>query len=325
VIAAKVPEGPPSRDPSRMDNEGFIRYWLVLAPLPAENPKGGAAEVMADRLRGESNLRPKAEERVAYKGKDFTWKRYKTPEFFIDFKKFVEGQPSDNVLAYALAYVYCDEAMRDLKVLAGSNDQCRVYVNGVSVLQHEKGRTLERDQSIANGIVLRKGENVVVSRWPTKGRLAGLPALHGQERQPIRHLQVSSTPSNDRAGPQILDGRFHPRQYPHAAAPDEIALKVKFLYREKSTPRRTSSRSGSVPTRRSRADRAFLATIRRGSRPHQPPRRADPENRARADRRRVHRALVRRLGGGARRERGGLDPLFRTAGWSSAPVPRTSA
>ena len=35
VIAAKVPEGPPSRDPSRMDNEGFIRYWLILAAIVA--------------------------------------------------------------------------------------------------------------------------------------------------------------------------------------------------------------------------------------------------------------------------------------------------
>src|SRR6185295_10941534 len=89
-------------------------------------------------------------------------KRYKTPEYFIDFKKFVESQKSDNVFAYAVAYVYCDEAMSNLKVLVGSNDQCRVYVNGVSVLQVEKGRTLERDQSIANGIVLHKGENVVI-------------------------------------------------------------------------------------------------------------------------------------------------------------------
>src|SRR4029453_10354203 len=52
VLAAKVPEGPPSRDPPRMDTEGFIRYWLVLAPLPSEKEKGGAAEILADRLRG---------------------------------------------------------------------------------------------------------------------------------------------------------------------------------------------------------------------------------------------------------------------------------
>ena len=196
VIAAKVPEGPPSRDPSRMDNEGFIRYWLVLAPLPSEKEKGGAAEIAADRLRGESNLRPKAEERVSYKGKDYTWKRHKTPEFFIDFKKFVEGQKSENVLGYAVAYVYCDEAMRDLKVLVGSNDQCRVYVNGVSVLQFETGRSLDKDQSIANGISLRKGENVVVLKVANEGGgWQGCLRFMDKNGTPIRHLQVSSTPT----------------------------------------------------------------------------------------------------------------------------------
>jgi len=195
-VVAKVPEGPPSRDPSRMDNEGFLRYWLVLAPLPSEKPKAGAAEVLADRLGGEALIRPKAEEKFSYKGKDYTWKRYKSPEYFVDFKKFVENQKSDDVLGYAVAYVYCDEALRDLKVLAGSNDQCRVYVNGVSVLVHEKGRTLEKDQSIANGISLKKGENVVVLKVANEGNLwQGCLRFMDKNGTPIRHLQVSSTPA----------------------------------------------------------------------------------------------------------------------------------
>jgi len=196
VIAAKVPEGPPSRDPSRMDNEGFIRYWLILAPLPSEKERAGGPEVMADRIGGESNLRPKAESRVAFKGKEYSWKRYKTPEYFIDFKKFVEGQPSDNVFAYAVAYVYCEDAMRDLKILVGSNDQCRVYVNGVSVLHVEKSRTLERDASIANGILLRKGENVVILKVANEtGNWQGCLRFMDKNGTPIRHLQVSSTPT----------------------------------------------------------------------------------------------------------------------------------
>jgi len=195
-VAATVPEGPPSRDPSRMDNEGFLRYWLILAPLPSEKPRGGAAEVLADRLGGEALVRPKAEEKFTFKGKDYYWKRYKSPEYYVDFKKFVENQKSDDVVAYAVAYVYCDEAMRDLKVLAGSNDQCRVYVNGVSVLVHEKGRTLEKDQSIANGIALKKGENVVVLKVANEsGGWQGCLRFMDKNGTPIRHLQVSSTPA----------------------------------------------------------------------------------------------------------------------------------
>jgi hypothetical protein len=195
IPAAKVPEGPPSRDPLRMDNEGFIRYWLILAPLPSEKDQAGGAEIAADRLRGEGNIRPRAEEKCSYKGKDYTWKRYKSPEYFIDFKKFVEGQKADDALAYAVAYVYCDEALRDLKVLAGSNDQCRVYINGLSVLQQDKSRTMERDQSIANGIVLKKGENVVILKVANEKNLwQGCLRFMDKNGTPIRHLQVSSTP-----------------------------------------------------------------------------------------------------------------------------------
>jgi hypothetical protein len=195
IVAAKVPEGPPSRDPLRMDNEGFIRYWLILAPLPSEKEQAGGAEIVADRLRGEANIRPRAEEKCSYKGKDYTWKRYKSPEYFIDFKKFAEGQKTDDALAYAVAYVYCDEAMRDVKVLAGSNDQCRVYINGLSVMQHEKSRTLERDQSIANGISLKKGENVVILKVANEKNLwQGCLRFMDKNGTPIRHLQVSSTP-----------------------------------------------------------------------------------------------------------------------------------
>ena len=196
AIPAKVPEGPASRDPSRMDNEGFIRYWLVLAPLPSEKEHAGGAEVVAERIKGEALLRPRAEEKFSYKGKDFAWKRYKTPEYFIDFKKFVEGQKSENVFGYAVAYIYCDEALKDLNVLAGSNDECRVYVNGLSVLQHEKGRTLERDQSIANGISLKKGENVVILKVANDGgNWQGCLRFMDKNGTPIRHLQVTSTPN----------------------------------------------------------------------------------------------------------------------------------
>lgn len=194
-IPAKVPEGPASRDPSRMDNEGFIRYWLVLAPLPSEKEHSGGAEVAAERIKGEAFMRPRAEERFSYKGKEYAWKRYKTPEFFIDFKKFVEDQKSENVFGFAVAYVYCDEPMRDLKVLAGSNDQCRVYVNGLSVLLHEKGRTLERDQSIANGISLKKGENTIILKVANDGgNWQGCLRFMDKNGTPIRHLQVTSTP-----------------------------------------------------------------------------------------------------------------------------------
>src|SRR5579872_2769687 len=160
--AAKVPAGPPSRDPSRMDNDGFIRYWLILLPLPSERERASGAEVAAQRLPNEAMMKPKPGEVVSYKGKDYVWTKHNAPEYFIDFRKFAGDQKTDNVLAYAVAYVSCDEEIRDVKVLAGTNDAGRVYINGKTVISYEKPRSLEPDASIVNGITLLKGQNVVI-------------------------------------------------------------------------------------------------------------------------------------------------------------------
>ncbi len=193
--AAKVPPGPPSRDPSRMDNEGFIRYWLILSPLPSEKERASGAEVAALRLPNEAEMKPKPGENVMYKGKQYAWTKHSAPEYFIDFKKFVGDQKSDNVFAYAVAYVLCEEEIRDVKVLAGTNDAGRVYINGKVIFSHEKSRSLEPDASIVNGITLRKGQNVVILKVANEtGNWGGCLRFMDKNGTPIRHLLLSSMP-----------------------------------------------------------------------------------------------------------------------------------
>jgi len=193
--AAKVPAGPPSRDPSRMDNEGFIRYWLVLLPLPSEKERASGAEVAAPRLPNEADMKPKPGENVSYKGKQYTWTKVSSPEYFIDFRKLAGDQKADNVLAYAVAYVTCEEEIRDVKVLAGSNDAGRVYINGQAVISHEKPRSLEPDASIVNGVTLKKGQNVVILKVANEtGNWGGCLRFMDKNGTPIRHLLLSSMP-----------------------------------------------------------------------------------------------------------------------------------
>ena len=193
--AAKVPAGPPSRDPSRMDNEGFIRYWLVLMPLPSEKERASGAEVAALRLPNEAAMKPKPGEVVSYKGKDYVWTKHSAPDYFIDFRKLAGDQKTDNVLAYAVAYVFCDEEIRDVKVLAGTNDAGRAYINGQVVFSHEKPRSLEPDATIVNGITLVKGQNVVILKVANEtGNWGGCLRFMDKNGTPIRHLLLSSMP-----------------------------------------------------------------------------------------------------------------------------------
>lgn len=193
--AAKVPAGPPSRDVSRMDNEGFIRYWLISAPLPSEKERASGAEVAAVRVANEANLKPTPGSSLSYKGKDYVWTKYNSPEYFVDLKKLYTGQKTDDVFAYAVAYVTCEEELRDVKVLAGTNDAGRVYINGQQIFSHEKPRSLEPDATIVNGVTLKKGQNVVIVKVANDSGNWGC-CLRFMDRNgtPIRHLLLSSIP-----------------------------------------------------------------------------------------------------------------------------------
>jgi hypothetical protein len=190
-----VPPPLPPKDPTRVDAEGFIRYWLVLGPIPSDKDMAGGAEVQKEQLPNEGALRPRAEERASVKGKELGWKRWRTTDFFLDFRKFVEGQRADDAVAYAVAYVVSAEELKDVKLFIGSNDQARVYLNGQRVLQVEKSRTLQKDQDVAAGLTLRKGQNVVVFKVVNEKNLwQGCLRFADRNGTPLTQIHVTSTP-----------------------------------------------------------------------------------------------------------------------------------
>ena len=55
------------------DAEGFIRNWLVLAPIAIEGDQG-ATEIDREFIKGEATVRPKAGEAVTVgPGQSVTW------------------------------------------------------------------------------------------------------------------------------------------------------------------------------------------------------------------------------------------------------------
>ena len=51
------------------DEQGFIRNWLVLAPI-AMNGQSGADEINYDFLKGEATIRPKPDAQVTCRWQD---------------------------------------------------------------------------------------------------------------------------------------------------------------------------------------------------------------------------------------------------------------
>ena len=181
----------PAQDTFSPDGEGFIRNWLVLAPIPVEEGSG-ASEIDKDLVSGEAKLKPKAGDKVKVDGKDLTWTAHKTADWFIDFLTGFGKDRGEDACAYAVAYVHADDAMK-VKLAIGSNDQCKAFVNGKEVAKFTETRTLEKDTETAE-VTLAKGQNVVVLKVINEKNNWQGCARFLKEGSPVKNIKISLTP-----------------------------------------------------------------------------------------------------------------------------------
>jgi hypothetical protein len=173
------------------DAEGFIRNWLVLAPIPVEEGSGGT-EIDKEFLKSEGTIKPKADEKVKVEGKELTWKAHQTTEFFIDFLESFGKQRGEDVCAYAVAYVLADEEMK-VKLSVGSNDECKAWLNGKQVLKFVETRTLEKDTDSAP-VTLAKGQNVLVFKVINEKNNWQGCARFLKDGAGVKNIKISLTP-----------------------------------------------------------------------------------------------------------------------------------
>ncbi len=198
-VAPPAPSAPPAPAPKEaqpVDAEGFIRHWLVLAPIRSPQlPFSGQQEIHKSQIPNEGRIRPREGDRQAFAEKERTWVKHAAAEFFVDFQKIVGAGRSDDAIAYAVCYVHAPQAMTGLKLQMGSNDQAKVYLNGAHLLVVDKSRTLAKDQSIANDIQLQRGENLLVFKVVNeKGGWSGCIRFTDRTNQPVKNLQIALAP-----------------------------------------------------------------------------------------------------------------------------------
>jgi hypothetical protein len=143
------------------DREGFIRDWLVLAPLSIGDSGGTYA---IDKKQFAEEAMPAAKDGAKQKAgdKELTWKKTTTKDFFLDFKELHPDQ-SEHVVGWAVAYVVSPDEKSGLTLKMNSNDQGKVYLNGTELVKFTETRTLEKDaEDSAANVTLKKGVNTLV-------------------------------------------------------------------------------------------------------------------------------------------------------------------
>jgi hypothetical protein len=173
------------------DEGGFIRNWLVLAPLALAG-QSGADEINYDFIGGEATKRPKAGTQVFAGGRAVTWTPHRTADYFIDFRESFDRTGGEYVAGYAVAYVIADAAM-DVTLAIGTNDQGKAWLNGKEVFKFEDTRTLERDADKVP-VSLVAGQNVLVLKVINEVNSWQGCARFLRGTVPVTNLKISLTP-----------------------------------------------------------------------------------------------------------------------------------
>jgi len=188
ILAAILVQAPQTYSP---DSDGFIRNWLVLAPIAVQEDSG-ATEIEKDFLGGEAAIQPKAGDKVNVNGKILAWTPHQTSDYFIDFLKAFGAERGEDAAAYAVAYVNADEEMA-VRLSVGSNDQCQAWVNGKPIVKFTETRTLDKDTD-SGDVVLRKGQNVLVFKVINEKNNWQGAARFLRNGAPVRNIQIGVAP-----------------------------------------------------------------------------------------------------------------------------------
>jgi hypothetical protein len=146
---------------SKPDDEGFIKTWLVLAPIPLADDATGAEAIDKQLIPNEGQLQPKEGEKTKVGDKELKWTTLKAKDYYLDLNEAL-GTDNSNCCAYAIAYIVCDADAPNLTLLMGSNDEGKVYVNGKEAVKFSETRTIDKDSDKADNITLKKGVNTIV-------------------------------------------------------------------------------------------------------------------------------------------------------------------
>ena len=165
LFAVQTKAGPEDLAP---DKDGFIRDWLLLAPIQVDSNADGAAEIEKNQIPDEGMLKPKAGDKVTVGGKELTWKKVKASDYYLDLNAIL-NQQTEKTVGYAVTYVRSEAERKKLDLKMGSNDEGKVYLNGKLLLKTTEPRPLEQDNDAARDVTLNKGVNVVVFKIFNEG------------------------------------------------------------------------------------------------------------------------------------------------------------
>ena len=180
-------------DSLRPDAEGYIRDWVMLAPVVIRDGETCAEALLKDQIPNEAALRPKAGDKVKVGGKELTWRNVTAATNYFDFNETLKSI-NDHVAGYMVTYVECDADTPDVVMAVASNDQGRIYFNGVDIYAFTEPRPLMLDADKGK-VTLKKGTNVIVFKVTNEqNSWQGAMRLMTKSGAPLKNIRIKLQP-----------------------------------------------------------------------------------------------------------------------------------
>jgi hypothetical protein len=180
-------------EPLRPDADGYIRHWVMLAPIAIPERKSCAEALLEEQIKGEATLRPRAGDTIRTGGKELTWRNITASTNYFDFNA-VLNSADDHVAGFIVTYLECDQARTNVTMTLGSNDQGRLYLNGTDIYAFTEARTLELDADKGR-VNLNPGVNVVVFKIINEqGNWQGAMRFLDKTGAPLTDLKIKLSP-----------------------------------------------------------------------------------------------------------------------------------
>jgi hypothetical protein len=180
-------------DSLRPDAEGYIRNWIMLAPIGLPEGDTCAEALLKEQIPNESALRPKAGDTVKVRGKELAWRNVTASTNYFDFNETLKSI-NDHVAGYMATYIECDKDTPDVILAVASNDQGRIYFNGVDIYAFTEARPLMLDVDKGR-VTLKKGVNVMIFKVTNEqNSWQGAMRLLDKTGAPLKDLKIKLSP-----------------------------------------------------------------------------------------------------------------------------------
>ena len=180
-------------DALRPDAAGYIRHWVMLAPIALPEEETCADAILKEQIKNETALRPKAGDKIKIGGKELTWQNVTASTNYFDFNAILKTV-NDHAAGFMVTYIECDREMTNVMMTLGSNDQGRLYLNGKDIYVFTEARILELDADKGR-VTLNKGLNVVVFKIINEqGNWQGAMRFLDKANAPLKDFKIKLSP-----------------------------------------------------------------------------------------------------------------------------------